>query len=149
MSSVAGISIVLFFVLFSWWSLHPDALTAARPWVETLNGATWPGDPDLARIRTDAPKRFAAAVALKTTFTFGGALGAILAALWLILGGLERLARMNLTKILEAHDMELINRLVMLLRQRHPQMLDGKDVEAMKAEARRLNEDFAQELEGV
>lgn len=126
-------------VLWAFLWLVPGFVGAAQPWIELLNGATWPSAyPDKWN-----PCAFwlAGAVATRSAINLGVPLAVIAFNVLIFTGGLGRIMKMSLIELVGLQNSELIARLSDVLSQRHP--IDDDDRAAMRAVAEELLKEWA------
>jgi len=125
-----------------WFLFGEDTIPTMRPWLETLNGATW-SDRWEEKWCTDR-FWFAGAVAVRTTINFAGPIGGLVALVWFFFGGLERYMMTQLG-LLRVHNAELLPTLLEILRKGDievPEELKNK----MKAAAEGVAEDLYKDV---
>ena len=139
---LAGLFVWIVVVLALWGLTRrvPDA----RAWLELANGATW-SDEWILLWKTN-PFGFAAAVGTRTALNFAGPIAVIGTVAWVVFGGLERYMRMNIFEIVRMHDTELVSRLAVVLKERHPE-ISSDDIEAMQREAEIFAKEWRDELQ--
>jgi hypothetical protein len=118
---VCGVWLILWAILWQAFCLSPVAVKWMQPWIETVNGATWPGSFG----ESWRPSSFwmAGAVATRTVLNLAGPLAVVGLVYWLCQGGLERVMAMNIVEVLSAENDELIARVTAYLDTVHPKML--------------------------
>jgi len=117
-------------------------LATWKPWIETLNGATWPEHWD--QVWCKAPIRFAGAVALRSTINFAGAVSVVSATIWFFLGGLERYMHMTQIELLRLFNAEVVSAMIGVL-ERNGIKIDEKVESEMLETADNFAESFVKD----
>ena len=128
--------IVLFVSIGAWaplvlwlWNCA-GAIPQARPWLELVNGATWPGNWE--QLLREHPGRFAVMVGTRTALNFAGPLIVIGSGVWFIFVEARRIMNMSRLEQLKLLNVELVGSLISLLGRTHPDLeLKPEDHQAM------------------
>jgi hypothetical protein len=134
-----AVCLIVFAGLWMWFHLGEDTIPKMRPWLETLNGATW-SDKWEEKWCTDR-FWFAGAVAMRTTINFAGPLSVLAVVVWFFFGGLERYMHMSQLELFRLLNAELVPTLVATLRRRQHKISEDDQKEMEKA-ADKLVESF-------
>lgn len=112
------------FSLFCILDLGAIDVTRARPWLELINGATWPTDWETTR--KEHPHWFNLGLVARTLLNLAPPLGVIATAIWALFGGLESyIMKFSKMELLKMYNVELVHELASALYEKHPNM--GKD----------------------
>ncbi|MGA0609458.1 hypothetical protein [Caldimonas sp. KR1-144] len=129
-------------VVLWWWT---ECLPPLRPWIETLNGATW--SDEWERLWSESPFWFAGAIATRTAINFAGPIGVLVTLAWFLVG-LERFMYMSRLELLTLLNAELVPTLAAVLKRRS-HVISDEDKAEMRAAADELIKDFVKDAEEI